>query len=188
MEVTHDQKHGNSKQEERHHVREQDERSVEVPPPESEPCEAVGRRRSKEESERGRDNPDQKAIQKIGEKRGILKEVPIMVKNDRAGEDPRRMPDDLVIRLQGAEESPDQWSEDKQGDQGSDHVGDNGLKLFVHSEVLSSAVSQLNLYNDLKVLYQQGVYNFVIPDLIRNPVLLIWIPAGVYPVLDTGQE
>jgi hypothetical protein len=30
--------------------------------------------------------------------------------------------------------------------------------------------------------------HFVIPDLIRNPVFSIWIPAGVYPVLDTGRE
>jgi len=30
--------------------------------------------------------------------------------------------------------------------------------------------------------------HFVIPDLIRNPVFLIWIPAEVYPVLDTGRE
>ncbi len=30
--------------------------------------------------------------------------------------------------------------------------------------------------------------HLVIPDLIRNPVFSIWIPAGVYPVLDTGQE
>jgi hypothetical protein len=28
---------------------------------------------------------------------------------------------------------------------------------------------------------------FVIPGLTRNPVFS-WIPAGVYPVLDTGQE
>jgi hypothetical protein len=35
---------------------------------------------------------------------------------------------------------------------------------------------------------KKRLYNFVIPDLIRNPVLSIWIPAGVYPVLDTGQE
>jgi hypothetical protein len=142
MEVTHDQKHGNSKQEERHHVREQDERGVEVSSPESKPCQTVGRRRSKEESERGRNNADEKAIQKIGEKRGIVKEVPIMVKNDRFGEDPRRMPDDLMIRLQRAQESPDQWSEDKQGDQGSDHIDHKALKLFDHSEVLSGNLSQ----------------------------------------------
>ncbi len=30
--------------------------------------------------------------------------------------------------------------------------------------------------------------HFVIPDLIWNPVFSIWIPAGVYPVLDTGRE
>jgi hypothetical protein len=29
--------------------------------------------------------------------------------------------------------------------------------------------------------------SFVIPGLTRNPVFF-WIPAGVYPVLDTGQE
>jgi len=28
---------------------------------------------------------------------------------------------------------------------------------------------------------------FVIPGLTRNPVLF-WIPAGVYPVPDTGRE
>jgi len=28
----------------------------------------------------------------------------------------------------------------------------------------------------------------VIPGLTRNPVFLSWIPAGVYPVLDTGRE
>jgi hypothetical protein len=28
----------------------------------------------------------------------------------------------------------------------------------------------------------------VIPGLTRNPVFLNWIPAGVYPVLNTGQE
>jgi len=38
------------------------------------------------------------------------------------------------------------------------------------------------------VVNQQRPYNVVIPDLIRNPVFSIWIPAGVYPVLDTGQE
>ena len=153
MEVTHDQKHGNSKQEERHHVREQDERCVKVSSPESESCQAVGRRRSQEESERGRNSSDEKAIQKIGQKRCILKEVPIMVKNDRAGEDPRRMPDDLMIRLEGTEESPDQWSQDKQGDQGSDHVDRKGLKFFDHNEVLSSAVSQLNPYNDFRLSF-----------------------------------
>jgi len=30
--------------------------------------------------------------------------------------------------------------------------------------------------------------SFVIPGLTRNPVFLGWIPAGVYPVLDTGRE
>jgi hypothetical protein len=29
---------------------------------------------------------------------------------------------------------------------------------------------------------------FVIPGLTRNPGFLTWIPAGVYPVLDTGRE
>jgi hypothetical protein len=28
----------------------------------------------------------------------------------------------------------------------------------------------------------------VIPGLTRNPVFLNWIPAGVYPVVDTGRE
>ncbi len=28
----------------------------------------------------------------------------------------------------------------------------------------------------------------VIPGLTRNPEFLIWIPAGVHPVLDTGRE
>jgi hypothetical protein len=30
--------------------------------------------------------------------------------------------------------------------------------------------------------------SLVIPGLTRNPVFLGWIPAGVYPVLDTGLE
>ena len=37
-------------------------------------------------------------------------------------------------------------------------------------------------------MLQKRLYNFVIPDLIRNPVFLIRIPAGVYPVPDTGRE
>jgi hypothetical protein len=28
----------------------------------------------------------------------------------------------------------------------------------------------------------------VIPGLTRNPVIFCWIPAGVYPALDAGQE
>jgi hypothetical protein len=32
-----------------------------------------------------------------------------------------------------------------------------------------------------------GPVQFVIPGLTRNPVLS-WIPAEVYPVLNTGQE
>ena len=31
------------------------------------------------------------------------------------------------------------------------------------------------------VMYQKWLYNFVIPDLIRNPVFSTWISAGVYP-------
>jgi hypothetical protein len=43
------------------------------------------------------------------------------------------------------------------------------------------------LYNTSPVS-QKWLYNLVIPDLIRNPVFSTWIPAGVYPVLDTGRE
>jgi hypothetical protein len=32
-----------------------------------------------------------------------------------------------------------------------------------------------------------GLEQFVIPGLTRNPVFS-WVPPGVYPVLDTGQE
>ena len=31
------------------------------------------------------------------------------------------------------------------------------------------------------VMYEKWLYNFVIPDLIRNPVFSTWIFAGVYP-------
>jgi len=37
-------------------------------------------------------------------------------------------------------------------------------------------------------MYHQWLYIVVIPDLIRNPVFPLWIPVGVYPVLDTGRE
>ena len=47
---------------------------------------------------------------------------------------------------------------------------------------------------DKQLLFQQpAIHNdinvslFVIPGLTRNP-LFPWIPAGVYPVLDTGRE
>ena len=30
-------------------------------------------------------------------------------------------------------------------------------------------------------MYEKWLYNFVIPDLIRNPVFSTWISAGVYP-------
>ena len=33
-----------------------------------------------------------------------------------------------------------------------------------------------------------GFTLIVIPGLTRNPVFLNWIPAGVYPVPDTGRE
>jgi hypothetical protein len=38
------------------------------------------------------------------------------------------------------------------------------------------------------VVRQKFVSLSVIPGLTRNPVFLNWIPAGVYPVLDTGRE
>jgi hypothetical protein len=37
------------------------------------------------------------------------------------------------------------------------------------------------------LLRQVNMSKVVIPGLTRNPVLS-WIPAGVYPVLDTGRE
>ena len=38
-----------------------------------------------------------------------------------------------------------------------------------------------SIHNDI------SLFLFVIPGLTRNPVFS-WIPAGVYPVLDTGRE
>jgi hypothetical protein len=38
-----------------------------------------------------------------------------------------------------------------------------------------------NIHDDINSV------GFVIPGLTRNPEKT-WIPAGVYPVLDTGQE
>jgi len=44
------------------------------------------------------------------------------------------------------------------------------------------------LAQELLILYDDvSLTRFVIPGLTRNPVFF-WIPAGVYPVLDTGQE
>ena len=58
---------------------------------------------------------------------GLLKEVPIIVEDERVGKDSRRMTDDLVVRLQGTEKGPDQGREDKQGDQEERQIGGNGL-------------------------------------------------------------
>jgi hypothetical protein len=142
MEMAHNQKHGNSKQEKGHHVREQDEGGIQVPSPKFEPCQAVGRRGCDHESERGRDHPHQQAIQKIGQKRGVLEEVPVMVEDNRVGENPRRMADDLIVGFQGTEERPDQRGQDKQGDQRSDHVGNKGFKLFGHATSRPSIFSK----------------------------------------------
>jgi hypothetical protein len=39
-----------------------------------------------------------------------------------------------------------------------------------------------------KVIHDDmSLVEFVIPGLTRNPVFS-WIPAGVYPVLDSGRE
>jgi len=58
--------------------------------------------------------------------------------------------------------------------------------LYVHLrkksiKIICTKNKQLAIHDDTS--FKQ----FVIPDLTRNPVFF-WIPAGVYPVLDTGQE
>jgi hypothetical protein len=46
---------------------------------------------------------------------------------------------------------------------------------------------QLHL-RTIKIMHDDiSLARLVIPGLTRNPVFF-WIPAGVYPVLDTGQE
>jgi hypothetical protein len=42
--------------------------------------------------------------------------------------------------------------------------------------------------NELFYRVKSPFTSFVIPGLNRNPVFLAGIPAGVYPVLDTGRE
>jgi hypothetical protein len=39
----------------------------------------------------------------------------------------------------------------------------------------------MNIHDEIRSV------RFVIPGMTRNPVFS-WIPPGVYPVLDTGQE
>jgi|GEM_PF-830963 hypothetical protein len=51
------------------------------------------------------------------------------------------------------------------------------LKYWLYFSVVRLTLSYVNPFTFL-----------VIPGLTRNPVFLNWIPAGVYPVLDTGRE
>ena len=45
---------------------------------------------------------------------------------------------------------------------------------------LLKKTKELILKNN-SVTYEKWLYNFVIPDLIRNPVFSTWISAEVYP-------
>ena len=97
-----------------------------IPPPKFEPGQAVGRRRRNHKSERGRNDSHQKAVQEIGQKRGVLKEVPIVIENERVGKirDEWRM-----ISLSGFRELRKvqiKGARTKRAIKKSDDVGSNG--------------------------------------------------------------
>jgi len=66
--------------------------------------------------------------------------------------------------------------------------------FWIFSEI-SSILDNPSIYliliknkNVLVYCFSNAFRYCVIPDLIRNPVFSNWIPAGVYPVLNTGRE
>ena len=135
MKVTHDHKHGDSEQEKRDHVGEEDESCVEIAASISEPRKAVGCRGRDHQCEGCCHNSDEDTVKEIGQEMGIFKEIDVIGEDETARQYPGGIPEDFTIRLHGAEKGPDQGREDEQGDQDRREIGEDQVQSFRHGKI-----------------------------------------------------